>query len=165
MKTRKLKIAFIGRLEKDTSILQYCGVISLLKNQGIKCEFNIYGEGSLKNQIMIGNLQGITTDVDSIIDSHDILFVSSYLSILDSLNHQKIVVSIYDNPLKKDYLYMSPFKDWIVIGETAQDISKKLVTLLKDKKKLQDLIQKGKEWVDTQSWSHLVNQYEQLWEK
>lgn len=165
MKTKKLKIAFIGRLENDTGILPYCEVINLLKNKGIDCEFNIYGEGSLKNKITIGNLQGVTINVDSVIETHDILFVSSYLSILDSLNHQKLVVSLYDNPLKKDYLYLSPFKEWIVIGKNAGDVSQQLVTLLKDEKKLQGMKQKGKEWVNTQSWSHVVDLYEQLWEK
>lgn len=160
-----MKIAFIGRLEKDTGILIYTKVIELLEKKRGSIEFNIYGDGSLKNNISTGNYKGVTKDVDSVIQSHDIIFVSSYLSILDSINHQKLVVSVYDNPLKKDYLSMAPFKDWIIIGETPEEILEKLERVLSNKTQMDEMIKQGKKWVDTQSWEYLTNQYLALWKK
>jgi glycosyltransferase involved in cell wall biosynthesis len=164
-RAKPLRAVFIGRLEKDTGILFYESLIEWLQKEGVKIELDVYGAGSLQDDLKIGTYKGITHYVDETLKNYDLLFSSSYLSILDGLNHQMLVVSTYDNKLKKDYLLDTPFRDFILVGTDAKKIAKDVQKLLADKKMLTNLLGNGKEWVDRQTWEHLTDQYLTLWKK
>ena len=162
---KTFRAVFIGRLEKDTGITFYESLVEELKKQGVKIELDVYGVGSLQDSLKIGTYKGITHYVDETLKKYDILFSSSYLSILDGLNHQMLVVSTYDNKLKKDYLTDTPFKEFILVGTDARLLAERIKKLIAGKKLLVQKLTTGKSWVDEQTWEHLAQEYLQLWKK
>lgn len=161
----KLRCVFIGRLEKDTGILFYESLIGALKKQKIPVTLDVYGEGSLKDSLKVGTYKGVTKDVDKTLEAYDVCFTSSYLSILDALNHELLVISTYDNPLKKDYLMDTPFRKYILIGTDPKELAGKMKSRIEGREKLTSLLTSGKEWVRTQTWEYLTDQYLKLWQK
>jgi hypothetical protein len=155
---------FIGRLEKDTGILFYESLVEQLRASGLSIQFDVYGAGTLQDSLKAGTYKGVTHYVDETLKNFDILFSSSYLSILDGLNHKMLVVASYDNKLKKEYLLDTPFKDFILVGRDAKVVAKEMKTLVGDRKVLASKLENGKKWVDQQTWEHLTNQYVTLWE-
>lgn len=165
VKNGKVRAVFIGRLEKDTGILFYESLTKILQENGVDISLDVYGKGTLQDTLKVGKYKGVTQYVDEVLKEYDVLFSSSYLSILDGLNHKMLVVSTYDNKLKKDYLLDSPFKDFILVGTDAKKIANDVQELLKDKKRLTELFSSEKKWVDQQTWERLAQEYLTLWEK
>jgi glycosyltransferase involved in cell wall biosynthesis len=161
----KLRAVFIGRLEKDTGILFYESLVEWLRKEGVKIELDVYGAGTLKDSLKVGNYKGVTNNVDEVLKEYDVLFSSSYLSMLDGLNHQMLVISTYDNKLKEDYLLDSPFKEFILVGTDEKVVAKEMKKVVGDRKILASTLAGGKKWADTQTWEHLAQEYLTLWEK
>lgn len=143
------KILFIGRLEKDLGLETYFKAIKLLK---LKIDFA--GSGSLSSKAKkYGKVLGFI-DIQKIIKNYDVFFTSSYLSILQALIFKKPVFAVYENPLKEDYLKMSPFSKYISIISNPKDIKINI-----------SYSQKGYEWAKNQTWSKIADLYLKLWQK
>lgn len=160
----KANILFVGRLEKDTGVLTYLKVLDFLKEKKFDFTFAACGDGSLALEIgKYGKAYGFVEDLDVHLAKTDIVFASSYLSILKALTHKKIVVATYDNLLKQDYLAMAPFAKWIYINAdplaTGNMIMGKPYTSLKVQKNLDEAYQ----WVSKQTWVEVAKTYEKLW--
>lgn len=139
------KLLFIGRLEKDLGLKTYFQVI---KKYNLKIDFA--GSGSMKNECQkYGRVLGFV-DINKIIKNYDIIFASSYLSILQSLIFKKPVFAVYENPLKEDYLKMSPFKKYISINKI--NLNKKYSV-------------SGYNWAKKQTWSKVTDIYIKLWNR
>lgn len=82
-------------------------------------------------------------------------FVSRYLSILEAFACKMPVIALYDNPLKKDYLTMTPFKDWIKVASDIKKLSYKIS---------EAQIESAHKWCQTQTWDKLTDIYLKLWE-
>jgi len=159
-----IKIAFVGRLENDTGLPLYISCLKLLKKKKIKYAFNIYGDGKLINQAKkYGISHGFIKDVNKAIIDNDIIFASSYLSVLESLNNKKFVCSVYNNPLKKDILEMTPFSKWIQITDNPEVLTNQVVDYIQNQKKYSSLLEEEYEWVRTQTWENIVLIYKKLW--
>lgn len=145
------KILFIGRLEPDLGIITYLNALDLLK-----IEIDFAGDGSLRTKCQkYGRVFGFV-DINKIINDYDIIFTSSYLSILEALNHSKYVFSIYENPLKEDYLKMSPLKAFIWIGNNPKDLAKAI---------FKTMPKSGFSWAKQQTWGNVTDIYLKLWQK
>lgn len=145
----KPKILFIGRLEKDLGLETYFQVLKILK---LKADFA--GDGSLRKKCQkYGKVLGFT-DIKKKINNYDIIFTSSYLSILEGLIHKKPVFAVYENSLKEDYLKMAPFSKYISILKSPKDISL-------EKKYSQE----GYKWAKKQTWGNVTDIYLKLWQK
>lgn len=141
----KPKILFIGRLEKDLGLETYFKALDRLK---LKIDFA--GDGSLRYEAKkYGKVLGFI-DIKKIIKNYDIIFASSYMSILQGLIFKKPVFSVYENPLKEDYLKMSPFKKYISINKI--DINNKYS-------------EEGYDWAKKQTWQKVTDLYLKLWQK
>lgn len=152
----KLKICFVGRIAGDNGIEMYVEILELIQDKNIKFEFEAVGDGELRKQFeKFGKVYGFVEDPKLFIKKADIIFASSYLSILESLVLGKLVVSVYDNPLKKDYLEMTPFRESIVITDNPKIAVEKIVENKSNRTEF--------EWVRKQTWEYLSNQYIQLW--
>lgn len=163
---KKLKILFVGRLEKDNGMQIYLEALTRLQQMGIKYEFTVVGDGSLKKEAeKFGKVEGFLEDVEPFLQEADIVFASSYLSMLQSLIHKKLVVAVYDNPLKKDYLLDSPFARFVLTGNNGSDISGELVRTLKNNTELQKMCDEGFAWAQKQTWEKVVDIYLELWNK
>ena len=162
----KIKILLIGRLEKDTGITTYLNAIKRLKRKKVRFKLEVCGDGPLREKVeKFGKVYGFVEDLGPFLEHADIVFTSSYLSILEALAYKKVVIAVYENPLKEDYLAMAPFANTIVITPSPKEISEHVVRLTQNVKARDWLTNKGYHWVSDQSWEKVTDMYEALWRK
>ncbi len=76
---------------------------------------------------------------------------------------KRLVFALYDNPVKEDYLKMSPFKDWIIISNSSEDLANEVIYYLTHKREAEKKVTKSYDWVREQSWEKMVGLYFGLW--
>ncbi|HVT00830.1 MAG TPA: glycosyltransferase family 4 protein [Patescibacteria group bacterium] len=152
----KVEIVFVGRIERDVGVNKYLSLLKELRDKNISFNFTAIGDGSLKNSFKkYGKVIGFVKNPESYISNSDIVFASSYLSMLEALIEKKDVVAVYDNDLKKDYLEMSPFKNYVNILGPKDEL-----------KSLDGLkIKGGFKWASEQTWGNVTDIYLRLWNK
>ncbi len=162
-RAEKLKILFIGRLEEDTGIPTFLKTLEILKKKGIKFEFEAIGDGSFRGDAeKLGKVHGFVKNVVPYTFKSDIVFASSYLSMITALSLRKPVFSIYDNPLKRDYLKMTPFSKYITIRNSPKLLADEVKSVGRSKS-IRNKTNLGYEWVKKQTWDKVVNLYIKLW--
>lgn len=162
-------VIFAGRLEKETGILEYLEAIYLLKKRGLALTVDVFGDGQLMNQAMKHvsknklnvTFKGFIPNVTDYIPFYKIIFVSRYLGILEALALKVPIFAHYNNAIKKDYLYMSPFAKFISIGKNGEEISSEVERYLKNPKNIDT--QGGYDWVKDKTWENMVKIYLKLW--
>ena len=144
------KAIFFGRLEDKTGVRTYLKAAAVIKAR-------------------IPNFSLEVVNNDPIVTKHLLefryAFVSGYLSILESLAAQKMVFAVYDNPLKKDYLEMTPFRSFINICQNPKELASKVQYFYTNKKVEQKQVERGYKWVKSQTWDKVVDTYLKLWQK
>ncbi|MCL5113738.1 MAG: glycosyltransferase family 4 protein [Patescibacteria group bacterium] len=169
-KNSRNEAIFVGRLEEETGIMKYLEAMRLLKDKGINLPLIVLGEGSLENKAreyakknsLYVNLKGFVEDVEKYINSGRYIFVSRYLGILEAMAAKKPVFAVYNNDIKKDYLKMAPFANYISISKNAKDLSQNLIGLI-NRKKILDT-DKGYAWIKDRTWDDMVSFYLRLWD-
>lgn len=160
----KLKIIFIGRLDEDMGISIYLKALEVLKNRKIDFRFEALGDGSLRKSVeQYGKVYGFVKDLNQYIQKADMVFASSYLSILEAMMYKKLVFAVYDNPLKEDYLKMAPFAKWIVIEDSSEKLAGKIEYFIQHREEKEKNVNKVYEWIKTQTWQKTVDTYLALW--
>lgn len=160
----KHKILFIGRLEEDTGIKTYLKVLEELRKRQVSFSFGVCGDGSLRSEVeKYGKVYGFVENIESYIKNSDVVFASSYLSMLEALINRRLVVAAYANDLKRDYLNMSPFAKFAIAGDSAEKIIKSLLTHLNSNKVQSSLIEEGFSWAKKQTWKQVAEVYKKLW--
>jgi len=153
-------IVYVGRLEEDTGLTVFLKVLSSL--EGFKVDF--CGEGELANECLkYGRVHGFVNPTPFLKKSQ-ICFASGYLTILEAMAHRCLVLTAYDNPLKKDYYRQTPFKNWIISSDNSAEITEVIKAFTKNEKEFSKMINEGYNWVKSQSWEKLSKQYLALWE-
>ena len=161
---KELRILMIGRLDRDIGVQTYVGILNHLKELGIRYKCVVLGDGPMRSTIeKYAVVKGFVNDVSYLLDHSDIVFASSYLSILESLIRKKMVVGVYENALKKDYL--KPVSQFIIAGDDASDLALEIEKFLKHKRQYNSMIEKGYSWAKDQTWSRVADMYEKLWKK
>ncbi|MDQ5954458.1 MAG: hypothetical protein QG583_386, partial [Patescibacteria group bacterium] len=92
-----------------------------------------------------------------------IVFASSYLSILESLVQKKLVFSIFQNNLKKDYLKMSPLNDFVVSAGDPMSIVHELKKYILSEKLWNNKVEEGYDFASRQTWENVLQVYKKLW--
>lgn len=162
--TKQLKFVFIGRLEEDTDLPLYLKFLKELQTRKIHFEVTWVGDGSFKNECEeFGIVTGFIKNINQYIISADFVFSSSYLSILESLYLEKIVLSFYSNPLKKVYLETFPGARYMLISRTVSGMILKLDHLLSSHNLQQKTQQDARQFALGFSWETVVNDYLKLW--
>lgn len=158
------KIVFVGRLEKDVGLLTYLKLLEELKKKKINLKVEFYGDGTLRKEAeKYGKVFGFVQDILPKIKAADFVFASSYLAILEALSLRKAVISTWDNPLKEDYLLLSPFKDLIISDSDTEKLAEKVTNLLENQKIREKLTERGYRWAREQTWEKVVDLYLRLW--
>lgn len=161
-KVGKLKILILGRLEKDIGVQVYKDTLRKLKQKGIKFSLTVCGDGTYRPDFeKYGTVVGFSSDRNKYIKAADIIFASSYLSMLESLSFGKTVFAAYTNPLKHDYLHMSPFDKYVTISSESKRFVSKLQNF-KPNIKLRDQAQR---WARAHTWGSVADTYLDLWSK
>lgn len=158
------RILLLGRLDKDISINVYKKVLDLLRAQKFPHALDVCGDGTEKNSMKkYGAVHGFVKDVDPYIQKSDVVCASSYLAILEALSMYKPVVAVYEHPMKKDYLSMTPFAKWICITDNPQEAATYIMEkgshgfTSQEKKDIKKLIEKS-------TWENMADTYERLWQ-
>jgi glycosyltransferase involved in cell wall biosynthesis len=160
----KWQIVFIGRMEEDTGVMQYVELLELLKKDKISFSFTAVGDGRLREKVeKYGEVTGFVEDVSSHLQKADVVFASSYLSILQALAGRKLVVALYDNELKKDYLLLTPFAKYIVAESSAHEAFQKIKYYTLNPNRLKTLMSEGSDWAEKQTWDEVAKIYLRLW--
>ena len=154
---------FFGRLDSQTGVEQYIDAYKKVKLIFPKFKFTLVGEGKILRKVPKDiKVKGFTSEVSKYIGKNRFIFVSRYLSMLEALSQKREVVAVYDNQVKKDYLIMSPFREYITVCENsdqiAEHIIKRLINSSVDKKTLDGYI-----WAKKQTWERIVSVYQNLW--
>ncbi len=165
---KNTKGIFIGRLERETGILEYLKAIKIINGKKINFSLDIYGDGSLKEQSVSYvemnklpvNFFGFRNEIENILPQYDFAFVSRYLSILESMAARLPVFAHYNNEIKKDYLEMTPFAKYIFISNDSAAIAKRLSEYILNKKSDKE---KAFLWVKDKTWNYMANIYLNLW--
>ena len=187
-KNKKLHILFIGRLEEDIGIEFYLEAIRKLKEKK-DVAVTFLGDGSFKKEAKelgkvvpqwqnchsgkrsASRIRSWTSQDDAdekevrnsylseTMQGADVVFASSYLSILSAMAAKKPIVAVYTNPLKRDYLTMTPFGKFISVVDSAEGIVNQVQNLEKTHAK----VEQAYVWAKEQTWEKVVASYLHLW--
>ena len=157
---------FASRLDEHTGIKTYIDAVRILKKRGMKFKLLVLGEGKYeKHAKKYSKVAGWVKDPEKYYKKARFAFVSRYLAILEAFESKKLVFAVYDNPVKKDYLYMTPYRKWLVISDNPDDLVKKIKYYIRNKKERDRMINDAYKWVQNSTWEKMANNYLSLWKK
>lgn len=172
-KLLKNSFCFIGRLEEETGILEYLKALRQLKSNKLSVKLDVYGEGSqrekaekyVKENKLNVEFKGFIRNIEDVISKYEFVFVSRYLGILEALAAKRFVFAVYNNEIKKDYLEMAPFRDFISISNDSKSLSNEIKKYILNKEERDNKVEKGYKWVRKNTWDDVANVYLKLWGK
>jgi glycosyltransferase involved in cell wall biosynthesis len=163
---------FVGRLEPDTSFLEYLEAIRLLKEQhGICLPLGVCGSGSLREAgealarkhglevVFHGQVQ----DVMQRLSGARFACVSGLLGMLEAMASGSIVLALHDNPLKADYLGLFPGAEHAVVAASAEELAKQVAALVRSPQAQQQMAARAFEFARTQTWAKVAELYLDLY--
>jgi glycosyltransferase involved in cell wall biosynthesis len=163
---------FIGRLEKDTGIENYIRAIEILKRKyNIKLNLIICGNGSLYKKIkkyiksnkLSSKMVGWVNNPSYYISRSKFLLSSQYLTIIEGAQLKKMIFSIYDTDIKKDYLKSLPIAKEISISSNLSQLAESIRNFTKNPNNYKKRISSAYLWASKQTWAKLYNDYLSLW--
>jgi glycosyltransferase involved in cell wall biosynthesis len=156
----KPSILVFGRLSRDNDMEMVLEALERVKRMKKDLKITFLGDGEYRNRAKkLGKVAGFDPSPEKYLKQANVVITSSYLAILDSLAAGRQVVSVFGNPLKEDYLKLSPMTHLLHIAGGVQDLVKaieKNVDKLKPNKK-------GSNWAREQTWEKVAEEYEDLW--
>lgn len=166
LKPKTRSSVFVGRLDEQTGITVYCDAVKKIREKFPDFEFAVIGDGKFRNIVKkTGDFLGIKKDPETYFEKYNFAFVSRYLAILEAMAAKRLVFALYDNPIKKDYLTLSPFERLMVIAKNAEELAVKIDWYLKNPKEETKKVNKAFQFAKKQSWSTLSNLYIHLWKE
>jgi glycosyltransferase involved in cell wall biosynthesis len=133
---------------------------------------HICGDGPLRNEIVDETsknqleltMHGFTSETQKHLANCSLAFVTGYLAILEAMANNTPVFTIYNNSLKKDYLYSIPHnKEIMTIASSPQDLAEKLNNSLRNPTLLIEPTKKAQEFAVTQTWDNVADLYLKLY--
>ncbi len=153
---------FFGRLEQQTGIKEYYeAFLKLNKLKSFK--FNVIGNGTYGNYMTKISISQFKSDVSGDIRDSRFIFVSGYLSMLEAMVEKRLVFAVYSDPLKKDYLLLSPFAKNTEICSSTNEIVERVNYYLNNPKKEKEKVENAYRWAKDQTWEKVVNTYKNIW--
>lgn len=166
---------FVGRLAKDTGIMQYIETIRVLKKKYSKnFHLCICGDGPLRSEIeefakfnhLDVYFSGFVENSEKLFQKYRYAFVSGYLAILEAMSNKTLVFAVYDNPLKRDYLYSIPnAKNLLIIASSPNELADKLYAVSSNFEQTEKLLELAYSFASKLTWANLAKMYLQLYEK
>ncbi len=162
-----LLITFLGRLADDTGVYIYLELIDLLKEAwpgGV--EVTWVGDGPLRSMCEeAGSVTGMVDFPEKHIPPADVVFASSYLSMLLAQALGKIVIATYDSPLKRRYIETYPGSDTLIHADNPHQLAQELMALAKHKKNWRHTQEKSQATAEQLTWISVADQYARLWNR
>ncbi len=163
---KTIKLAFVGRLSQDNDTKKYIQLVNALKNLGKEVEIIWIGEGEFRKQCeKLGKVTGFVKNISKYLVGKDLVFASSYLSILEAQLTANNVCSFYSNELKKAYLESYPGSKFMLITNSIDSMIAKIVLLFDSPKSQLQFGMFAREFAKQQTWDKVLNLYLKLWRK
>jgi glycosyltransferase involved in cell wall biosynthesis len=163
-KKEKYDAVFSSRLDDQTGILTYLDAVKVLRKRGVQFQLVVLGDGKYRKEAeRVAKAKGFVQDPSPYFKQARFAFVSRYLAILEAFASKKLVFAVYDNPIKRDYLKMTPFAKWIVIEKSSKKLADKVSYFMKHPEKAERMKEAAYKWVREQTWDKLTDQYLELW--
>jgi glycosyltransferase involved in cell wall biosynthesis len=167
-KTREIKnqsALFFGRLDDQTGILTYIKAFEILRKKYPHFNLLVVGDGKYRtNSNKNIDFVGFQVNPEKYFGQYRFAFISRYLSILEAFAAKRLVFAVYDNPVKKDYLRMAPYREWIIIVNDEKEIAEKVTYYIDHPADEKELVERAYKWVQQQTWEKMTNTYLKLWE-
>ena len=90
-------------------------------------------------------------------------FVSGYLSILETMANRRLACSLYDNPLKRDYLELFPAAQNMIIADGPGSLASAIEEHARDPHKTKAMIDEAEAFARAQSWRKVAQLYLDLY--
>jgi glycosyltransferase involved in cell wall biosynthesis len=167
------RAVFLGRLSEDSGIRLYITSLQILKDRySLNLELDVLGGGTLLEEIkgtvaergLKINLYGFVENTQDYLNQARFAFVSGYLGMLEAMVHKRLVFSVYDNPLKRDYLEMFPHSDeMIVTAGSPEQLAERIAYYLPNPDQERERVNKAYLWAREQGWEKVAELYRKLW--
>jgi glycosyltransferase involved in cell wall biosynthesis len=167
------KIVFVGRLEEDTGILLYLRALRIIREKtGDPWELVVCGAGSLRDRVeqfagehgLLVHLAGAVPDPLPLVQGSRFVFTSGYLSLLDAMICRRFVFSVYENPLKRDYLEMMPrARNLMEISGSPEELASAFCRVLRESGREAACVERAYRFAAEQTWERLATAYLQLY--
>lgn len=155
------QLVYVGRLDKDTGLKKILKALDDLKN----FQVDFCGDGPLAVECAkYGRVHG-WVDPATFYRKAFICLSPGVTSILEAFSYKCLVATTYNNPVKKDYLLMTPFKAWIVVKNSPRSLAKAIKFYAKNRVLAEVKIKAAQEWAKTQGWENTVKLYRELWQR
>lgn len=161
---KKPSALFIGRLDEQTGILDYCRAVEKIRKSVPEFEFVVAGDGTFRRKVeKYGKALGFMENPERLFQNYSLAFVSRYLAILEAMVFKRPIFALYDNKIKEDYLRMTPFSKFINIAGSPEELASQVQFYYSNKKNEQEMIKQAYIWVKGQTWEKVVDTYLSLW--
>lgn len=160
---------FLGRLAEDTSIMAYLEATWLLrKDYGHDLPLTVAGDGPLRplaekyatDHRLRARFAGMVANPMPLLASAHFALVSGYLAIWQALACQRLVFALYDNPLKRDYLFGFPEAEAVLnLSKDASEVARQLARYLADPARGEARRQRGAQLAAQHTWDRVADLY------
>jgi glycosyltransferase involved in cell wall biosynthesis len=159
-------VVFAGRLEPDTGFLAYLEGYRQYAEAGGQMPLTVLGDGSLRAQGedfcrehgLAAGFHGRVEDVTPWLANARVALVSGLLGMLEAQARGARVVALYDNPLKEDYLRMSPQGEHAALCGSAKEVAAALAG-----EPDETAIAGAFAFAQTQTWARVADLYRDLY--
>lgn len=164
-------ILFIGRLDEQTEIMTYLEAFKKYSTFDSNSKLIILGDGAfrgkaedfIKKNKLNARILGFASDLEKYLKKAHFVFASGYLSIFEAMVTRRLVFAVYSNPLKEDYLKLTPFAKLIAIEPTPEAMYNRLVYYTQHPGEEEKVVEQAHQWVREQTWEKVVGLYLKLW--
>lgn len=163
---KKPSALFYGRLDEQTGIIEYAKAVIEIKKKYVNFDFLVIGSGYLKNKLN-KKIKVLDANINAkqYLKKYRFAFVSRYLSAMEAMAEKRLVFVMYDNPLKKDCFVLGPFKEFVVMVSSPEQLVEKVNYFLLHEDDERRMVDKAYKWVQNQRWDSVVEIYLKLWRK
>jgi glycosyltransferase involved in cell wall biosynthesis len=152
-------LLYVGRLDEDTGLVNILKCLRYLKGY----EIIFCGNGSLASECKkFGKVCGFV-DPASYYERAAICLSPGHTSILEAFTYKCLVITTYNNPVKRDYLKMTPFRKYIIIKKSPKKMAEMINYYSRYPEGAKSMIEGAYNWVATQNWNNTTRQYLKLW--
>ncbi len=166
-------LVYIGRIERDTGIIEYIEALRILRDQhGLDLHLTVIGGGSQRvhcerlageNSLHVDFL-GPMHDPWSVAGNAKVCLAVGFLSILEAMSLGMPVVSLATSPLRGSYLRSVLDEGGrISIQTSPEGVAREIARLMRDPDLYRRVSNEGKIFASKFTWSALTERYLRLW--
>lgn len=165
---------FVGRLEKDTGIMEYLQALKILMHDyGLSPEGYICGDGTLRDVVQREladhninfKMLGFVRTPEDYLKKSRFAFVSGYLGMLEAMAYRKQVFNIAIDPLRDDYLGLIPNAENIMVtAKSPEELAEKFFYLSNNPQETERHLKEAYAFAAERSWASVADAYLAVWQ-